>query len=309
MPKRLTLGTSNLNLSTRRLLGGMQGYIDFLDQAGYDAYQLMPVHGKTGLYRRLARADKAMTLQESWVLPRGIQKGPGFLKALAIAAVFPAMDASHQNIKLIRGAARGRIPNTLIHPLGQALGNTQLTNRKTPSIIEPTWQLTSELLESWGLNIDVDESKVDRLADKIKKAAIARRLGKVVIDTNHATATMQESKRRPIPNIVKLAGALATNEMVDQVEISLRPDFGGAKGDIHRVSEGGLADTIHGKILQSVAQNMPPGEDLRVVTEVRASSVAKDLPGVSLINFHKSLTDQIHHIVDPHLPQTASSIP
>lgn len=311
MPNRIIVGTSNLNMPLRDLLGSRRRYDAFREQGGYDGFQLMPVRGKAGLYDQLVQESWVLSIQESWVLAgsvlpalrqkNGLQRAA---ESLAVTMVFPGMAASHDYLRRMRAVARAagmRDLPVVVHPGGQELGHPRPAKRTLPKgILKPSWRLTSELLDGWDIDSDSQPFDASDMARRINHARKAHKLGTIVLDTNHATTRQAgEARRRPIPHIVELAGALVAKGLIEQVEISLRPDFGGGKGDISMVRDGHLARTIHGQLLEAVAANMPVSQDLRVITEVRAGAA-----GVPLRPFHALLTDQIRGIVQPYLPHS-----
>lgn len=73
-----------------------------------------------------------------------------------------------------------------------------------------------------------------------------------------------------------MAGKLARDGKLAELQVCWRPDFGGDSDEIKKALDGRIADTPQGKALAAVNENLPDDLPLYVALEVPAKALGDD---------------------------------
>jgi len=269
----IELQASLFNLPPRmEVLGSTEAIGTFLHDSGYGGLQYTPVRTPySHRFDELAEEGYVTSFQQSWA--HGLHPAQ-----VVFRTVLSGVKASTERIEQLRERLpierRGETP-TIVHPNEQYLGGRPRTGRidynawQRTGVLGPLlYQPTVEVLHAWGR---LQVLPADKAADSLMSAQIAYGFDNIALDLHHITterAGMQLSPDWVDAFVARLAanGALANNS---EVQVALRPDFGGEPGDAVKVMEGDFIETRAGELLGIIKANLPEGQErLRVTTEI-----------------------------------------
>lgn len=273
------IAASNLNIEpTSALRYGVDDYVAFLENGGYDAsagYEWsdlrFPAAQKAG--RLLAERGYVNSLHESWNETTGLQTLANGLDGLKMAVAFRKLDTCYPALAKVQTAAHTKLP-IVIHPHGQYLAGTKpLRPRQTmpDGMFSELWyQPTAE----WAVNRGIELDSVDTAA--VAEQIITRQhlagLKRMAIDLHHLQARRNGHSFR---NPAELAVALAVSGSLGELQVAIRPDFGGQQQELVAAADGRLAATKTGEILTAIAEALSAQDKIRIVSEIAATEIQK----------------------------------
>jgi hypothetical protein len=184
------------------------------------------------------------------------------------AAVFPLLDQCYDGLDELQQA--GRLP-LIVHPGGQYLDfQPQRRPRQTydpDSFAEIWYQPTAEWARSADIPLDADVAEVARSIHHVEQR---QSLDGTVIDLHHMLSTRNGARfSKPVELIQELVQAPSCRE----VQVSLRPDFGGYSDELRLACDGRIEQTRTGDILQAIHEAVPAGQTIPITVEVAASEI------------------------------------
>jgi hypothetical protein len=297
---RLTLATSNLNFGyTDAVLRSPQWIAGKVEQAGFDGIEwsdtpnvhpLSLMHG--GLARWLAKQGLITSMQQSWqsdryrdipvqFAERRTQDGVGpavksAIEQTAIITMLPQLETSLGKLQRVQRAAGRRLP-VIVHPNEQHLGDKPRQHNVDYGAIRESgrfgplrFQITAEYLAAIGVPLDQPEHTVGALYQAV---AENQEFDEVVFDSHHAT------RRRGgfmLPDPPKVAGRLARDGKLAELQMCWRPDFSGDAAELRYALDGRIAETPQGTVLSEVNENLPDDCDLYVAIETPAHALGRE---------------------------------
>jgi hypothetical protein len=316
---RLTLAVSNLNVGYRDALTRSPEWIaGQVERTGFDGIEWNDVpnfHPKSlaygGLGRWLAAKGRVLSMQQSWQsdsyrdIParwrtdkeqHGIaQAAKGSLKQAATIALLPRLPDSLDRLERIQRAAGRRLPvivhpdadgeqrrrlPVIVHPNEQHLGNKRRGQAIDYQAIRESgrfgplrFQVTAEYLAAIGVPLhDLDETMNALYATTDWRGEF----DEIVFDSHHA---MMERGGYRLPEPAKMAGRLARDGKLAELQLAWRPDFGGDPQELRSALDGDMADTPQGKVLAEVNRHTPDDAHIYAVIETPAAVLGKDYWG------------------------------
>lgn len=283
---RVVIGFSNLCMPEGRVLTtadaddyiafGVNGGFD-LEEAGIEWTPLrFPAVAAVRAGRELAELGLIHVLHESWrddtardVVHILRTKGPlAAAKNGIICTVFPPLN-SYRELSILASARGGATP-LIVHPIGQTDGKKPprhpLQTYPTDVFPKRWFQPTPEWAASHGIPLDARDAS--EIAGMIDERGKKQGLNGIVIDSLHIAA---ERDGRQFKDPVGLVGALARLASFREVQLALRPDFGGSAKDLRQACTGKLAALREGTMLAAVHSNAPG--PVRVITETPHSAI------------------------------------
>lgn len=97
-------------------------------------------------------------------------------------------------------------------------------------------------------------------------------LDRMAIDLHHIQARRHGYRFR---NPAELAVALALSGSLGEIQVAIRPDFGGQDQELVAATNGRLAATKTGEILTAIAEALPAQAEIRIVSEIAATEIKK----------------------------------
>lgn len=276
----LEIAASIFNLPSATILTGSEAsFTRHLKAAGYEHMQYMPVRGLHAAVADRLVADGTITsLHQSWM---NVQKGSS-LKDKLMQAVFPGIEGSMHKIDALEDLAPHdkRLP-IIVHPYGQHLGGNPAYHTLDYTQMKALWQYapllhqpTAEVLDLWGI-LDKDAA---RTAEQLVDAQREHGLEGVALDLHHLTTVrnkinLDQYGRRWRENFVGALAAYGGLRYPSELQVSLRPEFGGDPAHVGDFLGGKFDKTPHGRMLVSIAESLPEDQtDLRVTTEILPSA-------------------------------------
>ena len=287
-PARVLIGSSNLNLAPKDALRfNAADYTDFLVMADFDEAPAgfewstirLPAAERAG--RLLAEQGLLSGLHESFREEGFLDVAKAALKADVSSAVsgaqvvagFPMLDKSYAALEKVQARGQQKLP-LIVHPAGQYLAGRA---PRRPRQYQPAgvfgeiwYQPTAE----WARDqlIPLDSWDVAETAGALQ--TVQRRLGLdgIALDIHHLLST-RDGVRFTRP--VELAAALAQTASFREVQLSLRPDFGGDADIVRLAASGSLHKTQHGDVLAAIQSTVPASHTVRVVSEIAASEISR----------------------------------
>jgi hypothetical protein len=285
---RLTLATSNYNFSFQDAgLRSPEWMANTAAELGFDGLEwsdIPNIHPRSiaagGVARWLARRGHILSMQQSWQstrwrelpsLAKTVWREKGVAaagravaeQALLIAGL-PYIKKSLPGLRRVQEAAGRKLP-AIVHPNEQHLGDRPRTDnidyqaiRRSGDFGPLRFQVTAELLHAWGVLTDDPEETVEGMYRVMEE----RGFDEIAFDSHHAIMTRGGHS---LPQPHKMAGKLARDRRLSELQICWRPDFGG--------EDDGFAP--HQQILDEVNANLPSDQDLYVVVEARAGSLGE----------------------------------
>ncbi len=250
-------------------------YLAFLEQGGFDLIAgiewsdlRFPAARHAG--RTLAKAGFINIVHESWNEDTPLDAGAN-LEAFQIAAAFPRLDKCYGQLDKIQTKAGRKLP-IIIHPNGQQLGEVapKRPRQTLPKdmFAEIWYQPTVEWAAAQG--IETDSEGTAAIAEQIVGAQRRTGLDRTAVDLHHLTA---ERNGRRFRNPAALAVALVQAPSFGEVQVAIRPDFGGSHAALIAAYSGRLAETQTGEILGAIAAAVEPTMPIRVVNEIAATEI------------------------------------
>lgn len=304
----VVIGSSNLNIDPRAALRFNAGdYRQFLDRGGYDVeagfeWSDLRLPAVRQAAYSLAEDGVITALHESWsedniisvARAAGTLGVGGTFEALQIAAVFPLLDKSYDKLAGLQSVAGKKLP-LIIHPNGQQLGG-KLPKRPRQQydryeFAEIWYQPTAEWAASLG--VPLNSRDIQATTEMIEEAARAQHLGGMALDLHHLV-TERDGKK--FANANQLAVSLAASPTMRELQVAIRPDFGGDQATLKAACEGKLWQTQIGEILTAIHEVHNALKPLRVVTEVAASEVIR-IGFPDYASAHANITHSIRSIL------------
>jgi hypothetical protein len=264
---------SLLNLPPRQAVMGA-GAVEFLlAHAGYDGVQYTPVRALYPTqFEELAEQGAVTSFHESWA------HGADW----AYRAILSGREESIARIEGLQAKLPQRVP-TVVHPNGQLLGGRlpggiiDYRMLRDQGVLGPLLhQPTVEVLHAWGLV--KPGLGADQAAEQLKDVQQYHGFDGVALDLHHLVSRRGGRRLRPewIKTFVAVLADQGMLQFPSEVQVSLRPDFGAASGDIDKLLHDGFATTITGGLLRHIKENLPATQRrLRVTAEVPASAFAR----------------------------------
>jgi hypothetical protein len=297
---RLTVVTSNHNIGYRdAVLQSPQWIADAVEQAGFDGIEWNDtpnVHPSSlaagGLSRWLARQGHIQSMQQSWQSDRyadipdqfgRVREQSGLWAASKGAAeqaflitLLPHISKSLGKLQRVQRAA-GRTFPVIVHPNEQHLGGRPRGQhidykaiRESGAFGPLRFQVTAEYLAALGVPLDSPDETIEALYATVDER---EEFDEIVYDTHHAAAIRGGYA---LPQPAAIAGRLARDGRLAELQVCWRPDFGGDSDEIKKALDGRIADTPQGQALVAVNQNLPDNLPLYVALEVPASALGDD---------------------------------
>lgn len=321
---RLEIGLSNLSLSledTAKFSAG--SYLGAMNLGGYDrsaglewsVFRAFPRAVRAG--RALARAGDIAVLHESFRdfsavdLARDAVTGASHdISADAKVFVgFPRLDDRRELGQLSVTAAGIEGLPLIVHPAGQMLGNRVPRRPRTAEkgLFSELWfQPTAEWLARNGGTpekiAEVWEAREqfvprdaihDEVAGMIAATAARQNLSGIALDLHHLHATRNGYRFSQPAN---LAHAIAKTGLVREIQVAIRPDFGGSRQTFNRAVGGQLQNTEIGEMLLATLQGLEGGESVRIVPEIPASAIQEGAGIKDYLAVHSVITNNIREI-------------
>lgn len=227
--------------------------------------------------RLLAERGLIQTLHESWNERTGISALSDGLEGVKIAVAFRRLDACYGALTKVQAATSGRLP-IIMHPQGQYLGGSKPRRpRQTMPhgmFAELWYQPTAEWAAHYG--IATDSADTAAVAEQIIFQQQVSGLDRMAIDLHHIQSERNGHKFR---DPTGLAVALASSGFMAELQVALRPDFGGRIQELEAATRGQLQATQTGEILTAIAESLPVNTKMRIVSEVPASEITNNEDG------------------------------
>jgi hypothetical protein len=304
---RALIGASNLITTPLEALKfSRQDYLNLLAKGGFDesaGIEWTPTRfpGAVGAGRELAKIGMVTSLSESWrehtfrtmiqdVGETGIK---GFIAATQIGVAFPLLDRSYEGLDKLQQLHRRKLP-LIIHPEGQHLDN-QSPRRPRQTVPEATFaELWFQPTAEWARNNDIPLDSRDAIetVGAIEAVMAEQGIQGVVIDLHHI---LSERDGAAFRSQIRLVEALGRSPTFREVQVAIRPDFGGKTEDLRLAALGKLYQTRTGDALVALNQGVPKDKKIKVVSEIAASAIAKlKRP---YLEVHRTINDSVRDIL------------
>lgn len=276
---KFSLQASELNMPPKTvLLGDTVDYFNFLEECDFDAMQCMPVRTpQRGRLVELAEAGLVGSFHQSWahgLAPLGLRH----------RAVLSGITASTNRLQQVERtlADNALYPHeklpVVVHPNEQHLGERSPTwNIDYPKLsasgsLGPLLhQPTVEVLHAWELY--GNDMPPQEAADSVLDIQTQRGFAGIALDLHHLTAKRAGMQLNPdwVDSFVATLAAKGGLATSSELQVSVRPDFGGSESDVMSAVDGDFLTTRIGQLALIARDNLPPSQEtLRITVEVPA---------------------------------------
>ncbi|HEX6258539.1 MAG TPA: hypothetical protein VFZ48_03600 [Candidatus Saccharimonadales bacterium] len=301
MPNTI-ISSANLNLPIRRaMVGGHESHAEFLQQTGYDGFEVHPTRSRfTAEILLGAKAINLVTsLHQSFqdANLRDLLHGskPLNLQNVAFASILPERKASMRYLTSLQARLEQQVP-AVLYPEQQ--GTPRIFNFEHEQydgvFASRLWQPTAEVLQRWGVLVRDTDTAIRGMLRAMKKEGFDN----LCIDTFHWPATQDGESY--MPPWQEALPQLAAAGHIKEVHFGpARPDFSDDSSQLKQILRGNIANTESGQMLATVAENMHCGETPYVVTELTHAAVTQ-LGYTDYTGVHRDLVQAIRETVSQH---------
>lgn len=251
---------------------------------------------------KLAEWGLIPSLHESWREDRlrdlGDAQKQGGRRAVAEMAqlilAFPLLDESYDELGKLQAAAGRKLP-IIVHPEGQFLDNKAPRRPRnqcpTGQFRERWYQPTPEWAFARG--VPLDSRDIAATTEAIVAEQDRQGLDGIALDLHHLSS-IRAGKQFKYPG--ELAVALAQHKSMREIQLSIRPDFGGKAETLREACAGHLDRTSVGEVLSGIHEALPPEKSaLFIIVEVAAAEIIK-LGSSNYLEAHAAITSSIRDI-------------
>lgn len=234
-------------------------------------------------------ADIPTRAREAWRGGGTIAAAKAALKQAGLIVALPRLEDSLAKLERVQDAAGHKLP-VIVHPNEQWLGEKPSgrqvdyrTIRRSGTFGPLRYQVTAELLERWGVLSKNSEQMVEDMYATVEER---KEFDEAVVDGHHIIMRRGGVK---IDDPAAVAGKMARDNKLSELQICFRPDFGGDPDELKSVLDTGFDGTKQGEIITAVGQELPPGTDLYAVIET--PEAAFSAAGINYWDGLKSLAE------------------
>ncbi|HYG83880.1 MAG TPA: hypothetical protein VD907_03310 [Verrucomicrobiae bacterium] len=279
----LVVSSANLNLPYKRaFLEGSSGHEDFLNQVGYDGFEMHPLRSRLAaeiLAGKRAALDLVTSLHQSFSgsTLRGLAREalpPQPIKPrqrqVAFAAMLPSLSRSLAHLQLYQ-QRKGEPLRAVLYPNEQQPPSRETIDYRSLAGVfaERLWQPTAEVLQQ----LNVLHSSTTVTLDGMVRAMPKMGFDKLCIDTFHWVARRNGHVMPPWQEALPF---LASRSFISEVHFGpARSDFNDDGTQLRMILKGQIARTKAGKMLLTTAAHLPENQELYVVTELTHAAITE----------------------------------